>query len=108
MISPTYSWPGTITWLRSRFAYGPPNLRDISTTALPDEVIRRTTDAGFKVAPTGIEHGTVTVVAVEVACRASPALNCPPWMIDCVKARYSFSIAALPVSPSAAAAASFR
>jgi poly(A) polymerase len=35
---------------------------DIATTALPDEAIRRTTAAGFKPVPTGIEHGTVTVV----------------------------------------------
>lgn len=35
---------------------------DVATTAPPDEVIRRAQDAGFKVAPTGIEHGTVTVV----------------------------------------------
>jgi poly(A) polymerase len=35
---------------------------DVATTALPEEVIRRAQDAGFKVAPTGIEHGTVTVV----------------------------------------------
>jgi poly(A) polymerase len=36
---------------------------DIATTALPDEVIRRVEAAGFKAVPTGIEHGTVTVVA---------------------------------------------
>ena len=36
---------------------------DIATTALPDEVMRRVQDAGFKPVPTGIEHGTVTVVA---------------------------------------------
>jgi poly(A) polymerase len=35
---------------------------DIATTALPDEVMRRVTAAGFKAVPTGIEHGTVTVV----------------------------------------------
>jgi poly(A) polymerase len=35
---------------------------DIATTALPEEVIRRATAAGFKTAPTGIEHGTITVV----------------------------------------------
>ncbi|HVX98983.1 MAG TPA: CCA tRNA nucleotidyltransferase [Pseudorhodoplanes sp.] len=35
---------------------------DIATTALPDEVIRRVTGAGFKAVPTGIDHGTVTVV----------------------------------------------
>src|SRR2546430_1370682 len=36
---------------------------DIATTALPPEVIRRVEAAGFKAVPTGIEHGTVTVVA---------------------------------------------
>ena len=36
---------------------------DIATTALPAEVIRRATAAGFKPIPTGIEHGTITVVA---------------------------------------------
>ena len=35
---------------------------DIATTAVPEEVIRRATAAGFKPVPTGIEHGTVTVV----------------------------------------------
>jgi poly(A) polymerase len=35
---------------------------DIATTALPREVIRRVEAAGFKAVPTGIEHGTVTVV----------------------------------------------
>jgi poly(A) polymerase len=36
---------------------------DIATTAVPEEVIRRIEAAGFKAVPTGIEHGTVTVVA---------------------------------------------
>ena len=36
---------------------------DIATTALPAEVIGRVERAGFKTVPTGIEHGTVTVVA---------------------------------------------
>jgi poly(A) polymerase len=35
---------------------------DIATTALPDEVIRRARSAGIKSVPTGIEHGTVTLV----------------------------------------------
>jgi tRNA nucleotidyltransferase/poly(A) polymerase len=35
---------------------------DIATTALPDEVIRRAKVAGVKSVPTGIEHGTVTLV----------------------------------------------
>jgi poly(A) polymerase len=37
---------------------------DIATTAVPDEVVRRAEAAGFKPVPTGIEHGTITVVAV--------------------------------------------
>lgn len=35
---------------------------DVATTALPDEVVRRARAAGLKTAPTGIEHGTVTVI----------------------------------------------
>jgi tRNA nucleotidyltransferase/poly(A) polymerase len=35
---------------------------DIATTAVPEEVTRRVEAAGFKAVPTGIEHGTVTVV----------------------------------------------
>jgi poly(A) polymerase len=40
----------------------PINEFDVATTALPDEVMRRAAAAGFKPVPTGIEHGTVTVV----------------------------------------------
>jgi poly(A) polymerase len=35
---------------------------DIATTALPEEVIRRARAAGIKSVPTGVEHGTVTLV----------------------------------------------
>ncbi len=35
---------------------------DIATTALPDEVARRAKAAGIKCVPTGIDHGTVTLV----------------------------------------------
>ena len=35
---------------------------DVATTALPQEVMRRAEAAGFKPVPTGVEHGTVTVV----------------------------------------------
>jgi poly(A) polymerase len=35
---------------------------DVATTAVPTEVIRRAEAAGLKTVPTGIEHGTVTVV----------------------------------------------
>jgi poly(A) polymerase len=40
----------------------PPGDIDVATTALPEEVIRRAAAAGFKPVPTGVEHGTVTVV----------------------------------------------
>ena len=40
----------------------PVNDVDIATTALPAEVIRRCADAGLRTVPTGIEHGTVTVI----------------------------------------------
>jgi poly(A) polymerase len=35
---------------------------DVATTALPEEVVRRVEAAGWKAVPTGIEHGTVTIV----------------------------------------------
>jgi poly(A) polymerase len=35
---------------------------DIATTALPNEVVRRAKAAGIKSVPTGIEHGTITLV----------------------------------------------
>jgi poly(A) polymerase len=35
---------------------------DLASTALPKEVMRRAALAGFKAVPTGIEHGTVTVI----------------------------------------------
>src|SRR5262249_28671147 len=34
----------------------------VATTAVPEEVIKRVAAAGFKHVPTGIEHGTVTVI----------------------------------------------
>jgi poly(A) polymerase len=36
---------------------------DVATTALPGEVARRARTKGWKIVPTGIEHGTVTVIA---------------------------------------------
>jgi poly(A) polymerase len=35
---------------------------DVATTAVPEEVTRRVDAAGWKAVPTGIEHGTITVV----------------------------------------------
>src|SRR3990167_5703519 len=39
---------------------------DIATTAVPAEVVRLAQQAGLHSVPTGIEHGTVTVVAAHV------------------------------------------
>jgi tRNA nucleotidyltransferase/poly(A) polymerase len=39
---------------------------DVATTALPNVVLQRVKDAGFHAVPTGIEHGTVTVVVHDV------------------------------------------
>jgi poly(A) polymerase len=36
---------------------------DIATTCVPEETIRRAKAAGFRIVPTGIEHGTVIVIA---------------------------------------------
>ena len=49
--------------VRNTLIGAPPGDIDIATTALPHEVMRRVEAAGFKAVPTGIEHGTVTVVA---------------------------------------------
>jgi poly(A) polymerase len=35
---------------------------DVATTAVPEEIKRRAEGAGWKAVPTGIEHGTITVV----------------------------------------------
>ncbi len=35
---------------------------DVATTAIPEEVVRRVEAAGLRAVPTGIEHGTITVV----------------------------------------------
>jgi tRNA nucleotidyltransferase/poly(A) polymerase len=36
---------------------------DLATTLLPEETMARASEAGVKVVPTGIEHGTITLVA---------------------------------------------
>ena len=46
---------------------------DVATTALPDEVMRRVEAAGWKAVPTGIEHGTVTVVINSSPVRSDDA-----------------------------------
>jgi poly(A) polymerase len=35
---------------------------DVATTAVPDEVLRRVGAVGWKAVPTGLEHGTITVL----------------------------------------------
>jgi poly(A) polymerase len=44
---------------------------DLATTALPEDTMRRGRLAGFKAVPTGIEHGTVTLVADGIACEVT-------------------------------------
>ena len=79
---------------------------DIATTALPDEVVRRTTAAGFRPVATGIEHGTVTVVAdgvpfevttlredVETYGRRAKVVFGRDWRLDAL--RRDFTINAL-------------
>lgn len=48
--------------VRNALMNAPVHEVDVATTAVPDEVVRRAKAAGFKPVPTGIEHGTVTVV----------------------------------------------
>ncbi|MGH7006149.1 MAG: CCA tRNA nucleotidyltransferase, partial [Alphaproteobacteria bacterium] len=36
---------------------------DIATTALPEATLQRAKEAGFRAVPTGIDHGTITVIA---------------------------------------------
>ena len=36
---------------------------DVATTALPDEIVRRAQAAHLRAVPTGIDHGTVTLLA---------------------------------------------
>ncbi len=83
---------------------------DIATTASPTEVTRRATAAGFKTVPTGIEHGTVTVVVggrpfevttlredVETFGRHATVRFGRDWKTDAE--RRDFTINALSLSP---------
>lgn len=83
---------------------------DVATTALPTEVIRRVEAAGFKAVPTGIDHGTVTVVIeghpfevttlredVETYGRKAKVRFGRDWKADAE--RRDFTINALSVSP---------
>jgi poly(A) polymerase len=82
---------------------------DVATTAVPDEVVRRVTAAGWKAVPTGIEHGTVTVVVdgkpfevttlrrdIETYGRKAKVVFGRDWAADA--ARRDFTINALSVA----------
>src|SRR5260221_2590088 len=83
---------------------------DIATTALPDEVMRRAQQAHFRPVPTGIDHGTVTVVVdghplevttlredVETYGRKAKVALGRDWKRDAE--RRDFTMNALSVSP---------
>lgn len=57
--------------VRNWLAGMPPGDLDLATTALPHEVVARVEAAGFRAVPTGIEHGTVTVVAEGAGCEVT-------------------------------------
>jgi len=48
--------------VRNHFMHKPVSEIDLATTATPETMIARAKDAGLKSVPTGIEHGTVTVI----------------------------------------------
>jgi len=88
----------------------PVNEIDIATTALPEEVVRRVDSAGWKSVPTGIEHGTVTVLIagkpfevttlrrdVETYGRRARVVFGRDWIADAK--RRDFTINALSLSP---------
>jgi tRNA nucleotidyltransferase/poly(A) polymerase len=83
---------------------------DIATTALPDEVLARARAVGFKAVPTGIDHGTVTVIVddtpfevttlradVETFGRKAKVMFGRSWRIDAE--RRDFTMNALSVTP---------
>jgi tRNA nucleotidyltransferase/poly(A) polymerase len=83
---------------------------DIATTAVPEEIVRRVAAQGFKAVPTGIEHGTVTVVVdslpfevttlrqdVETFGRKAAVRFGRDWQADAE--RRDFTMNALSVSP---------
>ena len=88
----------------------PPGDIDIATTARPEEVMRRARAAGVKAVPTGIDHGTVTVVVagtpfevttlredVETYGRKATVAFGRDWGVDA--ARRDFTMNALSLSP---------
>ncbi|TPI16749.1 CCA tRNA nucleotidyltransferase [Mesorhizobium sp. B4-1-3] len=79
---------------------------DIAATTVPEETMRRAEAAGFKTVPTGIEHGTITVIAggrpyevttlradVETDGRRAKVIFGRDWKADA--ARRDFTINAL-------------
>jgi poly(A) polymerase len=48
--------------VRNELLGEPPGDVDIATTAIPEEVVRRVEAQGLRAVPTGIEHGTITIV----------------------------------------------
>ncbi len=82
---------------------------DIATTAWPEEVVRRVQAAGWKTVPTGIEHGTVTILIagkafevttlrrdVETYGRKAKVVFGRDWVADAM--RRDFTINALSLS----------
>lgn len=53
--------------VRNAFLGEPVSDVDIATSATPEDVVAAASGAGLKVIPTGIEHGTVTVVSGDTA-----------------------------------------
>jgi poly(A) polymerase len=83
---------------------------DIATTAVPEEVMRRAAAAGLKAVPTGIDHGTVTLVAdgapfevttlredVETFGRKAKVAFGRDWKVDAE--RRDFTMNALSIAP---------
>ena len=83
---------------------------DVATTAVPQDVVRRVEADGLKAVPTGIEHGTVTVVVdghpfevttlrvdIETYGRKAKVVFGRDWQADA--ARRDFTINALSASP---------